>query len=125
MGHSLIAQIWRGVTQATDREGCVAQLLAAMHAALVDSTTCKGAYLLAGPTDGADVELMVLSLFRGAGRLSSHDGAALYRAAVFDGPRPLVPNGTIAVYDVLTEPHRTLSHADLRRRFPLRLMAPR
>lgn len=125
MGHSLIAQMWRGVTRATDREACVAQLFAAIHAAVVDCTTCKGAYLLARPTDGADVELMVLSLFRGAGLISSHEGAALYRAAVFDRPLPLVLDGNVAVYEVLTEPHRTLSHANLQGRFPLRLMAPR
>lgn len=121
----MIAQIWRGVTRATDREACVAQLLAAIHAALVDSTTCKGAYLLARPTDGADVELMVLSLFRGAGLISSDGDAALWGAAVFNEPLPLVHDGSIAVYEVLTEPHRTLSRASLQRRFPLRLMAPR
>ena len=125
MDHSLIAQIWRGVTPPADREACVARLLARIRAALVDSTTCKGAYLLVGPTDGADVELVVLSLFRGAGRISSHAGAALYRAAVFDGPLRLVRERSVAVYEVLTEPHRTLSHANLQRRFPLRLMAPR
>jgi hypothetical protein len=125
MSHSLIAQIWRGAVPATDRDACAAQLLAAIQAALVDCATCKGAYLLARPTDGADVELVVLSLFRGAGRISSHDGAALYRTAVFDGQLPLVLDRSMAVYEVLTEPHRTLSHANLRRRFPLRLMAPR
>jgi hypothetical protein len=125
MDHSLIAQIWRGVTRATDRDACVAQLLAAIHTALVDCTLCKGAYVLSRPTDGTDVELMVLSLFRGAGRISSHDGAALYRAAVFARPLPLALDGSVAIYEVLTEPHRTLSHANLRRRFPLRLMAPR
>ena len=125
MDHSLIAQIWSGVAPAADREACVAQLLAAIQAALVDSATCRGAYLLARPTDGADVELTVMSLFRGAGRISSHDGAALYRAAVFDGPLPPVLERSVAVYEVLTEPHRTLCHANLQRRFPLRLMAPR
>ena len=122
----MIAQMWRGVTRATDREACVAQLLAAIHAALVDSTTCKGAYLLTRPTDGADVELMVLSLFGGgAGLISSHDDAALWGTAVFDGPLPLVLDRSVAVYEVLTEPRRTLSRASLQRRFPLRLMAPR
>jgi|SRR5690348_8356493 len=125
MDHSLIAQIWHGVTPAADREACVARLLAGIQAALVDCATCKGAYLLARPTDGGDVELVVLSLFRGAGRISSHDGAALYQTAVFDGQLPLVLDRSIAVYEVLTEPHRTLSHANLQRRFPLRLMAPR
>lgn len=125
MDYSMMAQIWRGVTRATDREACVAQLLAAIHASLVDCTTCKGAYVLSRPMDGADVELLVLNLFRGAGRISHHEGAALYRAAVFDRPLPLVLDTSVSVYEVLTEPHRTLSHANLQHRFPLRLMAPR
>lgn len=125
MEHSLIAQVWRGVTRAADREACVAHLRAAIQAALVGSTTCEGAYVLARPTDGTDCELLVLTLFRGAGRISSHDGAARYQAAVFDTPPPLVLERSVAVYEVLTEPHRTLSHAKLQRRFPLRLMAPR
>jgi hypothetical protein len=125
MDYSLIAQIWRGVTPTADRDACVAQLLGAVHAALVDSTTCRGAFLLTRPTDGTDVELLVLSLFRGAGPIASHDGAALYRAAAFDGPLPLVLDSSVAVYEVLAEPQRTLSYAALRRRFPLRLMAPR
>ena len=125
MDYPLIAQIWRGVTRLTEREACVAQLLAAIHPALVDSRTCRGAYVLTRPTDGTDVELMVLSLFRGAGRISSHDGAALYRAAVFDRPLPFVLEQSVSVYEVLTEPHRMSSRANLQRRFPLRLMAPR
>lgn len=125
MGHPLIAQIWRGVTRAADREACVAELLTAIHPALVGSTTCQGAYVLSRPTDGTEVELLVLSLFRGAGAIGSHEGAALYRAAVFDRPLALALDGSVSVYDVLTEPHRMLSVAKLQRRFPLRLMAPR
>jgi hypothetical protein len=125
MDYPLIAQIWRGVTRISELEACVAQLLAAIHPALVDSGTCRGAYVLTRPTDGTDVELMVLSLFRGAGRISSHDGAALYRAAVFDRPLPFVLERSVSVYEVLTEPRRMSSHANLQRRFPLRLMAPR
>lgn len=125
MNYSSIAHIWRGVTRAADREACVADLLTAVHAGLVDCTTCKGAYVLSRSMDGADVELLVLNLFRGAGRISSHEGAALYRAAVFDRPLPLALDKSVSVYEVLTEPPRTLSHANLQRRFPLRLMAPR
>jgi hypothetical protein len=121
----LIAQIWRGVTRATDREACVAQLLAGIHTALVDATTCKGAYLLTRPSDEADVELIVLTLFEGATVTSRHEGEALFRAAAFGRPLPLAFDGSVAIYEVLTEPGRTSSYANLRRRFPLRLMAPR
>lgn len=121
----LIAQIWRGVTRATDREACVAQLLAAVRTALVSSTTCKGAYLLSRPTDDADVELMVLTLFGGTAVTGCHDDEAHYRAAAFDKGLPLVLDREVTVYEVSTEPSRTLSYAKLQRRFPLRLMAPR
>jgi hypothetical protein len=121
----LIAQIWRGVTRATDREACVAQLLAGIHTALVDARTCKGAYLLARRTDDADVELMVLTLFGGAAASPCGEDEALYRTAVFDRPLPCAFNKSVAVYEILTEPRRTLSYANLRRRFPLRLMGPR
>jgi hypothetical protein len=121
----LIAQIWRGVTRAAEREACVAQLLAAIHTALVDSRTCKGTYLLTRPTDDAGIELMVLTLFEGRAVAACHEDEALYRAAVFDGPLPCAFNKSVAVYEVLTEPRRTLAYANLRRRFPLRLMGPR
>lgn len=121
----LIAQIWRGATRAADREICVASLLARIHAALEDSTTCKGAYLLTRLTEEADVELMVLTLFGGAAEAACHDGETLYRAAVFEKPPPLTCGNSVAVYEVSAEPGRTLSYANLRRRFPLRLMAPR
>lgn len=120
-----IAQVWRGVTRAADREACVAQLLARVHTALADSTTCKGAYLLTRLTEEADAELMVLTLFGGAAAAACHDDEALYRAAAFDRPLPLVFDRSVTVYKVLTEPRRTLSYANLRRRFPPRLMAPR
>lgn len=121
----MIAQIWRGVTRAADREACVAQLLAGIHTALVDCTTCKGVYLLTRSTDDADVELMVLTLFEGAAVAAHHHDEALYRATVFDRPRSCVSDGRVAVYEVSTAPSRALSYANLRRRFPLRLMAPR
>lgn len=121
----LIAQIWRGVTRATDREACVESLLARIHTAVEDSTTCKGAYLLTRLTEEADVELMALTLFGGAAEAACRDGETLYRAAVFDRPLPLTCDSSVAVYEVLAEPGRTLSYANLRRRFPLRLMAPR
>lgn len=121
----LIAQIWRGVTRSADREACVASLLARIHAALEDSRTCKGAYLLTRVTDDADVELIVLTLFGGAAAAACHDGAALYRAAVFDRPLPFASDAGVTVYEVSAEPGRTLSYANLARRFPLRLMAPR
>lgn len=121
----MIAQIWRGLARATDREACVTQLLAGIQAALVDSATCKGAYLLTRPTDDADVELMVLTLFGGSAVTASHGDEARYRAAVFDRPLPRVFDGRVAIYEVSTEPRRAWSYANLRRRFPLRLMAPR
>ncbi|MGH8202733.1 MAG: hypothetical protein ACREVO_20585 [Steroidobacteraceae bacterium] len=121
----MIAQIWRGVTRAAEREACVAHLLAAIHTALVDPRTCKGAYLLSRPTNDVEVELMVLTLFEGIAVTACHDDEALYRAAVFDRPLPRAFNKSVAVYEVLTEPRRTLSYANLRRRFPLRLMGPR
>jgi hypothetical protein len=121
----MIAQLWRGVTRPSDREACVAQLLAGVHTALVDSATCKGSYLLTRNTDDANVELVVLTLFAGTAVTSCHDDEAFYRAAAFDGALPLVFDRSVAVYEVATEPRRTLSYANLRRRFPLRLMAPR
>ena len=121
----LIAQVWRGLTGATDRDACVAQLLAGIRTALLDTTTCKGAYLLTRSTGDTDVELMVLTLFGGAAALTCHDDEALYRTAVFGRPLPLVSDRSVAVYEVSTEPRRALFHANLRRRFPLRLMAPR
>lgn len=121
----MIAQIWRAVTRAAEREACVAQLLAGIHTALVDSRTCKGAYLLTRPTGDADIELVVLTLFDGTSATACHEDVALYRAAVFDRPLPCACNRSVAVYEVLTEPRRTLSYANLRRRFPLRLMGPR
>ena len=81
--------------------------------------------MLTRPTDDADVELMVLTLFRGAAVATCHDDEALYRAAAFDETLPFVFDRSVAVYEVLTEPRRTLSYADLRRQFPLRFMAPR
>ena len=120
-----IAQIWRGVTRAADREVCVAQLLAAIHKALVSSTTCKGAYLLSRPTDDADVELMVLTLFSGAAVASCDDDEAHYRVAAFDKGLPCILDRKVTVYEVSTDPGRTLAYAKLQRRFPLRLMAPR
>lgn len=121
----MIAQIWRGVTRAAEREGRVAQLLAGIHAALADCTTCKGAYLLARPTGSDDVELTILTLFGGAAAAACHDDEALYRAAVFANPLPLIFDSSVAVYEVLTEPRRMLSYASLRRRFPLRFMTLR
>lgn len=53
------------------------------------------------------------------------DDEGLYRATAFDRSLPLVFDRSIAVYEVATEPRRTLSYTNLRRRFPLRLMAPR
>lgn len=121
---NLSAQLWRGVTPAADREAC-AQLLAGIHASLVDSATCKGAYLLTRPTEDANVELVMLTLFAGAPVTTFHDHEALYRAAAFDRSLPLIFDRSVAVYEVLTEPNRALSYAKLRRRFPLRFMAPR
>lgn len=121
----MIAQIWRGVTRAADREVCVAQLLAGIYTALLHCATCKGVHLLTRPTNDADVELIVLTLFEGATVTARHDDEALYRATAFDMPLPLVLDRSIALYDVLTEPRRTLSYTNLRRLFPLRLMAPR
>ena len=121
----MIAQIWRGVTRAADRDGRVAQLLAGIHTAVAESTTCKGAYLLARPSGNDHVELMILTLFGGAAVTTCHDGEALYRAAVFEKPLPLIFDSSVAVYEVLTEPRRLSSYAALRRRFPLRLMTPR
>lgn len=103
----------------------MARLLAGIHTALVDSRTCKGAYLLTRPAADADIELMVLTLFEGIAVTTCHEDEALYRAAVFDKPLPCASNGSVALYEVLTEPRRTLSYANLRRRFPLRLMGPR
>jgi hypothetical protein len=121
----MIAQIWRGVTRAADRETCVAQVLAGIHAALADATTCKGTYLFTRPSNEADVELIVLTLFEAATVTSCHEGEALFRAEAFGRPLPLAFDRRIAIYEVLTEPGRTSSYANLRRRFPLRLMAPR
>ena len=121
----VIAQIWRGVIRATDRDACVAQLLAGVHTALVDSTTCKGAYFLTRPTADTDIELVALTLFGGAALASCQRDEATYRAAAFDRPLPSVLDRSVAVYEVLTEPRRTSSYATLRRRFPLRLMGLR
>lgn len=77
------------------------------------------------PADDADVELMVLTLFGGAAVAGCHDDEAHYRVAAFDKSLPFVLDGKVTVYDVSTEPSRALSYAKLRRRFPLRLMAPR
>ena len=87
--------------------------------------TCKGVYLLTRPTGDTDVELMVLSLFGAATASACHDGEALYRAAAFDRRLPFVFDKRVAVYEVSTGSRRALSYANLQRRFPLRLMAPR
>jgi hypothetical protein len=121
----LIAQIWRGQTRASDREASVAQLLKGIQTALVGCATCKGVYLLTRPTGDTDVELMVLSLFGAATASACHDGEALYRAAAFDRQLPFVFDKRVAVYEVSTGSRRALSYANLQRRFPLRLMAPR
>lgn len=113
------------MTRAADREVCAARLLAAIHTALADCRTCRGAYLLSGRADDTHSELMVLTLFAGMPVTACHEDQALYRAAVFDQPPPCAFNSSIALYEVLTEPRRTLSYANLRRRFPLRLMGPR
>lgn len=121
----MIAQLWHGTARATDREACVAQVLAGIHGALAASTTGKGAYLLTRISGQAEVELIVMTLFEGATVAGCHDGEALYRATAFDRPLPLIFDRSVAVYEVLTEPRRTSSYADLRSRFPPRLMAPR
>lgn len=81
--------------------------------------------MLTRATDDADVELMVLTLLGGTAVTTCHEDEALYRAAVFDRRPPFAFDGSVATYEVLTEPHQTLSYANLRRRFPLRLMGPR
>lgn len=122
----MVAQIWRGMTRAADREGCVARLLAAIHTALEESATCKGAYLLTRPTGDDQVELMVLILFGGAAVATCHEPETLCRAAaVFDRALAVTSERSVAIYEVATDPRRTLSYANLRRRFPLRLMTPR
>ena len=71
--------------------------------------------MLSRPADEANVELMVLTLFGGAALATCHDDEALYGAAAFDRSLPFVFDGRkIAVYDVWTEPARTLSYANLR-----------
>lgn len=72
-----------------------------------------------------DAELVVLTLFAGATVAGCHGGEVVNPTASFDRSLPLVFDRSVEVYEVLTEPCRTSSYANLRRRFPLRLMAPR
>lgn len=72
-----------------------------------------------------DVELTVLTLFGGAAVATCREDEARYRVAAFEKPLPRIFDSSVAIYEVLTEPRRTLSYANLRRRFPLRLMTPR
>lgn len=115
----MIAEIWSGRTSAERRDAVTKQLQAKIQAKMQSTSACRGAYVLQRQLDGGQYEILLLTLYepqRGATR----DGTA-HR----DAP-PLTDFGdTLTCYEVITDPARTLLYAELSRRFPPRMMAPR
>lgn len=122
----MIAQLWRGSTRAADRHVFASLVQARVQAVLAGSEGCRGAYVLQREVQQDQVETLVLMLHAGAPFASDRDqelGPVILSAA---GKRLLVAHEESAArYAVLNDPGRTLLYADLARRFPLRMMAPR
>lgn len=122
----MIAQLWRGSTRAADRHAFASLVQARIRAVLAGSEACRGAYVLQREVRQDEVETLVLTLHAGAPFASDGEQAFSPVALSEAEKRLLVTHeGSAARYAVLTNPGRTLLYADLARRFPLRIMAPR
>jgi len=122
----LMAQLWRGSTRVADRHVFASLVQAKIQAALSRSEACKGAYVLQRQVRQGEVETLVLMLHEGAS-VAGGGGREPDLVVMSEAEKRLLIacDGSATRYDVLTDSRRALSYADLLRRFPLRMMAPR
>lgn len=123
----MIAQMWCGRTRADDRHDLVSLLQERIHAELAASKACRGAYVLQRQIGDGEAESLVLTLYDHGSLVSSpRDEHALPSSLAEQEARLLLGRDpTSTRYEVMMEPRRALLYAALRRRFPLRLAAPR
>lgn len=114
----MIAEIWSGRTSAEHRDSVTTALQAQIQAKMKSTSACRGAYVLQRQLDDGQYEILLLTLYepqRGATGGAQHCQ-----------PPSLSGFGdTLTCYEVITDPARTLLYAELSRRFPPRMMAPR
>jgi hypothetical protein len=118
-GRKVIAEIWSGRTSAARRDAVTTELQARIQTKMKTASACRGAYVLQRPLEGDQYEILLLTLYepeRGSSREApGHPDAT-----------PLCDFGdTLTRYEVITDPVRSLLYAELSRRFPPRMMAPR
>jgi hypothetical protein len=110
----MIAEIWSGPISAERRDTVTKQLQAHIQAKIQSTSACKGAYLLQRQLDGDRFEILILMLYEPRSGTENREASPLGDFA-----------DTLTCYEVVTDPARTLLYAELNRRFPLRMMAPR
>lgn len=122
----MIAQIWRGRTRADDSHDFTSLLQARLQAELAISKACQGGYLLQRQTEDGQAESLVLTLYdHRSARAERPEKAGLPHLSETE-MRLLTGGDPIATrYQVILDPPRALLYAELRRRFPLRIAAPR
>lgn len=123
----MIAQMWCARTRADDRHDFAILLQARIQAELVSSKACRGAYVLQRQIGGGEAESLVLTLYDHRSLVGSPcDENALPSSLSEKEARLLLGRDpTSTRYEVMIEPHCALLYAALRRRFPLRIAAPR
>lgn len=123
----MIAHIWRGRTRAEDRHDFTSLLRAQMQAGLASSNACRGAYVLQRQIESGQVESLVLTLYDQRSLGSAGRGESFALPLISDREaRFLVGSDPVPErYEVIIDPRRALLYADLRRRFPSRIVALR
>jgi hypothetical protein len=122
----MIAQIWRGRTRADDSHDFTSLLQARLQAELAMSRACQGGYLLQRQTEDGQAESLVLTLYdHGSAGAERGAGPGLPHLSEKEARLLLGGDPIAARYQVILDPPRALLYAELRRRFPLRIAAPR
>jgi hypothetical protein len=98
-----------------------------MQVGLASSNACRGGYVLQRQIEGSEVESLVLTLYdpRLLGGSGRGEGFALPLISENEARFLVGCDPTPAQYEVIVDPRRGLLHAELRRRFPLRIAALR
>jgi len=115
----VIAEIWSGRIRAERRDAVTTELQAAIQQKMKTTGACRGAYVLQRQLESGEYEILLLTLYEP--QRDSPPKGAPHRGA----PSSSDFADTPTCYEVVTDPVRTLLYAELSRRFPPRMMAPR
>lgn len=115
----MIAEIWSGRTSAERRDTVTTALQAHIQAKMKSTSACRGAYVLQRPLECGQYEILLLTLYEPQRESTGRTVEACEEPPLSDF------GDTLTCYEVITDPVRTLLYAELSRRFPPRMMAPR